>query len=111
MECGLSVFSQFSPGNQWDTVNMFPPGSTASNIIRQWVELSQWFPSLTPAMGNLAGNGIIGTTDLPFANYSPPVTSPSAIVLTHSYLYETRSAASGVRLPLCSRTFNEGLAR
>lgn len=41
------------------------------------------------AIGNLAGNGVVGTTDLPFANYSPPVNGLSDIVLTHSYLFET----------------------
>jgi len=60
-------------------------GGTSSNILRQWAELSQWFPSITPAIGNLPASGVLGNvTDV---NLSPYGTL--GFVKTHSYLYES----------------------
>ena len=65
-------------------------GASSSNIIRQWAELSQWFPSLTPAVGNLPAAAAVGVLDLSFSAYSPQVTSVSTAIQTHTYLYESR---------------------
>jgi hypothetical protein len=58
-----------------------------SNIIRQWAELSFWFPSRSAATGN---GPIAGTTSLNFTGYAPPPPSSGAALEfssgTHSYL-------------------------
>ena len=61
----------------------------SSNIIRQWAELSQWFPALTPPIGSIAASGSTGGAieDLKFDSYGKPQNLLKSIN-THSYLYE-----------------------
>jgi hypothetical protein len=71
--------------------SVFADGSTHSNIIRQWAELSQWYPSLTDSIGvinNFAtATGKTQNDDVDLTPYGNS-NNVGFGVKTHSFLYE-----------------------
>jgi hypothetical protein len=68
-------------------------GGSHSNLVRRWVELSQWYPSLTDSIGftnNFAGTvGKVTNDDIQLDPYGGlRVSEKLNPITTHSFLYE-----------------------